>query len=67
MNPINYESMTDAELKDYFLKHRNNKTAFRAYLDRLDRDPRQVIAKPNDPDFDEKIQAAILDKLQNKD
>ena len=58
--------MTDAELKNYFLNHRNDKTAFQAYIDRIDRDPRQVIANPNDPDFDEKIQAAILNRLQNK-
>ena len=66
MNPINYETMSDAELKNYFLKHRNNKIAFQAYLDRINRNPKQVIANPNDPDFDEKIQAAILNKLQNK-
>lgn len=66
MDPINYETMTDAELKDYFLKHRNDRTAFQAYMDRIDQNPRQVIAKPNDPDFDEKIRAAILNRLQNK-
>ena len=66
MNQINYETMTDAELKNYFLNHRNDKTAFQAYIDRIDWDPRQVIANPNDPDFDEKIQAAILNRLQNK-
>ena len=66
MNPINYETMTDAELKNYFLKHCNDETAFQAYLDRINQNPKEVIANPNDPDFDEKIQAAILDKLQNK-
>lgn len=66
MNQINYATMTDEQLKDYFLKHRNNKAAFQAYLDRLNQNPQQVIADPNDPNFDEKIQAAILNKLQNK-
>ena len=66
MNQINYATMTDAELKDYFLKHRNNKAALQAYLDRLNQNPKQVIVNPDDPDFDEKIQAAILSKLQNK-
>jgi hypothetical protein len=66
MNQINYATMTDEELKDYFLKHRNNKAAFQAYLDRINQNPQQVIANPNDPDFDEKIQAAIFNKLQNK-
>ena len=66
MNQINYATMTDAELKDYFLKHRNNKAALQAYLDRINQNPQQVIANPNDSNFDEKIQAAILHKLQNK-
>ena len=65
MNRINYETMTDAELKDYFLKHRNNQSAFQAYLERINQSPKEVIANPSDPDFDEKIQAAILKKLQN--
>lgn len=39
MNQINYETMTDAELKDYFLKHRNNKAALQAYLDRINQNP----------------------------
>lgn len=67
MSKINYDTMTDAELKDYFLKHRNNKSALQAYLDRLNQNSREVIASPNDPNFDKKIQDAILKKLQNKD
>ncbi len=66
MNHINYENMTDTELKKYFLKHRNNKSALQAYLDRINQNPREVIASPNDHNFDEKIQTAILKKLQNK-
>ena len=66
MNHINYENMTDTELKQYFFKHRNNKSALQAYLDRLNQKPRKVIATPNDHNFDEKIQTAILKKLQNK-
>ena len=67
MSKINYENMTDAELKQYFLKHRNNKSALQAYLERINQNPREVIANPNDPNFDQKIQAAILKKLQNKE
>ncbi|BAU64941.1 hypothetical protein STA3757_23190 [Stanieria sp. NIES-3757] len=67
MNQINYENMTDTELKQYFLKHRNNKSALQAYLDRINQYSQEVIASPNDPNFDAKIQAAILKKLNNKD
>ena len=66
MSQINYEKMTDLELKQYFLKHRHNQSALQAYLDRLNQNPKEVIASPNDLNFDEKIQAAILNQLQNK-
>ena len=66
MSQINYKNMTDTELKQYFLKHRNHKSALQAYLDRINQNPREVIASPNDHNFDEKIQTAILKKLQNK-
>ena len=55
MSKINYEAMTDAELKQYFLKHRNDKTALQAYLDRLNQNFQEVIANPNEPNFEEKI------------
>jgi hypothetical protein len=56
--------MSDAELKQYFLKHQGDQTAFQAYLDRLNHRPRKIIASPSDPDFDEKVQAAIRQKLE---
>jgi len=58
--------MTDAELRQYFLKHRNNKSALQAYLDRINQNPREIIAHPDDHNFEEKIQTAILKKIQNK-
>ncbi|MEB3283175.1 MAG: hypothetical protein VKK42_30070 [Lyngbya sp.] len=64
MSQINYDAMSNAELKQYFLKHRGNKAAFQAYLDRINQRPLRIIASPNDPDFDEKVQAAIRQKLE---
>ncbi|GAP99322.1 DUF6887 family protein [Leptolyngbya sp. NIES-2104] len=61
---MNYDSMSDAELKQYFLKHRGDQAAFQAYLDRVNKRPRRIIARPDDPDFDEKVQAAIRQKLE---
>ncbi len=44
------------ELRQYFIKHREDKVALQAYLDRLSRRPDQkVITTSDDPDFDEKI------------
>ncbi|MFN6559550.1 MAG: DUF6887 family protein [Nostoc sp. ChiSLP01] len=64
MSQVNFDSMTDAELKQYFLANRQDKAAFQAYLDRLNQRPKSIIASPGDPDFDEKIQAAIRRKLE---
>lgn len=63
MSQVDYTRMSDAELKQYFLKHRGNKSAFQAYLDRINQRPLRVIASPDDPDFDQKVQAAIQQKL----
>lgn len=63
MNQVNYNAMSNAELKQYFLKHRGDKAAFQAYLDRINQQPLRIIASPGDPDFDEKVQAAIRQKL----
>ncbi|MBD2365295.1 hypothetical protein H6G36_29785 [Anabaena minutissima FACHB-250] len=64
MSQVNYSAMSDAELKQYFLCNRQDKAAFQAYLDRLNQQPHKIIASPEDPDFDEKIQAAIRQKLE---
>ena len=63
MSQVNYDAMSDAELKQYFLQHRED-TALQAYLDRLNERPHKVIATPGNPDFDTKIQAAIRQQLQ---
>ncbi|WP_416676442.1 DUF6887 family protein [Egbenema bharatensis] len=64
MSQTNYDAMSDAELKQYFLKHRGDQAAFQAYLDRINQRPRRIIARPDEPDFDEKVQAAIRQKLE---
>lgn len=64
MSQTNYDAMSDAELKQYFLKHRGDHAALQAYLDRINQRPRRIIASPNEPDFDEKVQAAIRRKLE---
>jgi predicted metal-dependent RNase len=67
MNPVNYATMSDRDLKQYFLSHREDKIALQTYLDRLNSRPRHIITNVDDPDFDTKIQAAILQKLQASD
>jgi predicted metal-dependent RNase len=64
MSQVNYAAMSDSELKQYFLQNRQDRDAMEVYLDRVNQRPRQIIASPGDPDFNEKIQAAIRQKLQ---
>jgi hypothetical protein len=64
MSNINYAAMSDADLKQYFLKHRGNQAAFQAYMDRINERPHKIIASLDDPDFDEKVQAVIRQKLE---
>jgi predicted metal-dependent RNase len=64
MSQVNYAAMSDRELKQYFLQNRHDRYALEVYLDRINQRPRQIIASPGDPDFNEKIQAAIRQKLQ---
>ena len=63
MSQINYDSMSAADLKQYFLKHRGDRLAFQTYLAKINQRPLRIIASPDDPDFDEKVQAAIRSKL----
>jgi hypothetical protein len=64
MSQVDYNAMSDAELRQYFLQNRQNKAVFEAYMERLNQRPRTIIASPSDPDFNEKIQAAIRQKLE---
>jgi hypothetical protein len=67
MSEIDYATMSDAELRQYFLQHREDKMALQAYLDRLNDRPHQIITTVDDPDFDAKIHAAILKQMQAVD
>ena len=64
MSQIDYAAMSDKELRQYFLRHRADKGALRAYLDRLGERPQQLITTVDDPDFEAKIKAAILQQMQ---
>jgi len=64
---VKYDALSDRELKRYFLAHRDDKEALQAYLDRLGQRQPRVIAHPDDPDFGEKVRAAIQRKLEGGD
>jgi predicted metal-dependent RNase len=64
MSQIDYSLMSDDELRQFFLQNRQDRTVFEAYMDRLNQRPRKIIASPGDPNFEQKIQAAIQQKLE---
>jgi hypothetical protein len=43
MSTVNYAAMSDAELKQYWLSHRDDTAAFHAYMDRRRSRPKQVL------------------------
>ncbi len=44
MSEINYDAISDRELKRYFLNHRHDESAFQAYLERRRKYPQAIIA-----------------------
>ncbi len=48
MTRPNFSSMTDAELRSYILKNREDKEAFYAYVDRMSNRPPVAIIEPED-------------------
>lgn len=63
MSQVDYTAMSYKELRRYFLRHREDKAAFQAYLARRRERSRPVITRVDDPDFDNKIQTAIRQQL----
>jgi hypothetical protein len=64
MNEVNYDAMSDDELRQYFLNNKQDPEALSAYLARRSRSNRRVIAKVDDPDFDAKVLAYIQEQLR---
>ncbi len=65
MSQVNYTAMTDKELKQYLLNHRDDKKALTVYLERRHQGANSVITTVDDPDFDAKIQAVIHQKMKD--
>ncbi|WYM01789.1 MAG: hypothetical protein HEQ19_22045 [Gloeotrichia echinulata CP02] len=63
MSQIDYAAMSDQQLREYFLEHREDKAALQAYLERRRERSLEVITTVDDPDFDIKIQAAIRQQI----
>jgi hypothetical protein len=64
MQQVDYRTMSDRELKEYWQANRQDEAALQAHLDRLNQHSRPVIAHVDDPDFDDKLQQEI-DRQRN--
>lgn len=65
MTKANYTAMTDQELKLYLVNHRDDREAFYAYMDRRKSRKRDVAIELNDPEWEQKIKAAIEKQLDS--
>lgn len=57
-----FESMTDQELKRYFLKHRDEES-FHAYMDRRYARPNRHVVSADDPEWQQKVVSSIKRQL----
>ncbi|MGD1909835.1 MAG: hypothetical protein ACFB2X_02900 [Rivularia sp. (in: cyanobacteria)] len=63
MNSAKYTQMSDKQLKQHLIKHRNDFAALQAYLNRRHQRLNPIIATLNDSDFDRKIKNAIQNQM----
>ena len=59
MISVNYDSMSLSELRKYVLDNRENIEAFQVYIERSKASGRMVTLDFNDPNWEDKITAAI--------
>jgi hypothetical protein len=65
MTQVNYTVMTDRELKDYMLNHREDRSAFQAYLDRRHDRPDRTIIQMDDPNWEQKVLSVMQAQLHS--
>jgi hypothetical protein len=66
MTKANYAAMSDRELKQYILTHRDDQEAFHAYMDRRRSRPYTTAIEFDDPDWEEKIVSVIRAQLTSE-
>jgi len=66
MTKVNFAAMSDRQLKQYILSHRDDQEAFYAYIDRRNSRPNKLTIKFEDPAWEEKIISAIKTQLNSE-
>lgn len=64
MQQVDFQTMSDQELKTYWRNHLHDTAAQQAYFDRLNQSPRPIITSIDDPDFDIKLDAEIQRQIK---
>ena len=60
----NYSNMSDRELKRYVLNHRQDTTAFHAYVDRMQQRPPIAVIEPEE--WSEERMREILNEIKHR-
>jgi hypothetical protein len=66
MSQINYLSMSEQELRQYWLSHKEDKLALDAYLQRRGQRPQGTTFHPDDADFEDRLNSLVHRQLQVK-
>jgi hypothetical protein len=66
MSQINYLNMSEQELRQYWLSHKEDKLALDAYLQRRSQRPQGTTFHPDDADFEDRLNALVQRQLQVK-
>lgn len=62
---IDYTTMSNQELKQYLIAHKDDQDAFYAYMDRRHSRPNKVSIAYDDPEWENKIIEAIRLQMKN--
>ena len=60
----NFDEMTDAQLRAYVLNHRQDTTAFHAYVDRMQQRPPIAVIEPEE--WSEERMRDILNEIKHR-
>ncbi len=64
MNQVDYATMSDQELRQYWLAHKADKSTLDAYLSRREQRPQGNTFHPDDADFEARMMALVDRQMQ---
>lgn len=67
MTIVDYQKMSNQDLRKYFLENKQDKEALQEYLSRKREENKPIITMIEDPKFDEKIRNSIQAQINQHD